>query len=49
MIGKPADPAANPLAYPDGAKILKVFLDEIGNLICVTETLPGGAETIIVQ
>lgn len=49
LLGKPADPAANPLEYPDGAKTLKVFLDEKGNLLRVTETLPGGAETIIVQ
>lgn len=49
ILGKPADPAANPLEYPDGAKTLKVFLDEKGNLLRVTETLPGGAETIILQ
>lgn len=49
LLGKPADPAANPLEYPDGAKTLKVFLDEKGNLLRVTETLPGGAETIILQ
>lgn len=49
FLGKPADPAANPLEYPDGAKPLKVFLDEKGNLLRVTEILAGGAETIILQ
>lgn len=49
LLGKPADPAANPMEYPDGARTLKVFLDEKGNLLRVTETLPGGAETVILQ
>ena len=49
LLGKPADPKANPLEYKDGAKTLKVFLNEKGKLVRVTETLPGGAETIIVQ
>lgn len=49
ILGEPADPAANPLEYPDGARTLKVFLDESGNLLRITETLPGGAETIIRQ
>ncbi len=49
ILGEPADPAANPLEYPDGAKTLKVFLDGTGNLLRITETLPGGAETIILQ
>ncbi len=49
LLGKPADPKANPLEYKDGAKTLKVFLNEKGKLVRVTETLPGGAETILVQ
>jgi Ca-activated chloride channel homolog len=49
LLGKPADPAANPMEYLDGARTLKVFLDEKGNLLRVTETLPGGAETILLQ
>ena len=49
ILGKPSDPAANPLEYPDGARTLKVFFDEKGALLRVTETLPGGIETIIVQ
>ena len=49
ILGKPADPKANPLEYKDGAKTLKVFLNQKGKLLRVTETLPGGAETIIVQ
>ena len=49
ILGKPSDPKANPLEYKDGAKNLKVFLNEKGKLLRVTETLPGGAETIIVK
>ncbi len=49
LLGKPADPQANPLVYKHGAKTLKVFLNEKGKLLRVTEILPGGAETIIVQ
>jgi Ca-activated chloride channel family protein len=49
ILGKPADPSANPLEYPDGARTLKVFFKKRKSLIRVTETLPGGAETIILQ
>lgn len=49
ILGKPSDPKAYPLEYKDGARNLKLFLDEKGKLVRLTETLPGGAETIIVQ
>jgi Ca-activated chloride channel family protein len=49
ILGKPTDPAANPREYPDGARTLSVLFDEKGALLRVTETLPGGAATIIVQ
>ncbi|MBG7607981.1 MAG: DUF2135 domain-containing protein [Verrucomicrobia bacterium] len=49
ILPKPADPAANPLEYPDGAKILKIHFNKKGVLLRVSETLPGGTETIILQ
>ena len=49
IMPKPTDPAANPLEYPDGAKTLKVLFDDKGALLRVSETLPGGTETIILQ
>ena len=49
ILGKPTDPSANPLEYKDGAKTLKVFFRKKKGLVRVTETLPGGTETIILQ
>jgi Ca-activated chloride channel homolog len=49
IFPKPTDPSANPLEYPEGAKTLKVLFDEKGALLNVSETLPGGTETIILQ
>lgn len=48
ILGKPADPKANPLEFTDGAKTLKAFFRKKA-LVRLTETLPGGAETILVQ
>ncbi len=48
ILGKPAAPKANPIEFTDGAKTLKAFFRKKA-LVRVTETLPGGAETIIVQ
>jgi hypothetical protein len=48
-LGAPADPAANPWVFPQGPKTLQVFFDDNGALNRVTETLPGGHVTIIVQ
>lgn len=49
ILPKPADSAANPLEYPDGAKTLKIHFNKKGALLRVSETLPGGTETIILQ
>jgi hypothetical protein len=48
ILGKPKDPKANPLEYPAGPKTLRAHFDG-DKLIRVTETLPGGIETILVQ
>jgi Ca-activated chloride channel homolog len=48
ILGKPADPKANPLEFTDGAKTLKAFFRKKA-LVRLTETLPGGVETILVQ
>lgn len=48
-LGAPADPSANPWVFPQGPKTLQVFFDDNGALNRVTETLPGGHVTIIVQ
>jgi hypothetical protein len=46
ILGKPVDPAASPLEYMNGAKTMRVFFDDKGALVRITETLPGGIETI---
>ncbi|MES2983070.1 MAG: VIT domain-containing protein [Verrucomicrobiota bacterium] len=48
-LGKPIDPAANPLVYTVGAKTLKILFDDSNKLTRVTEILPGGSETIVLQ
>ena len=49
ILGRPSDPKAYPMEYKEGAKTVKIFLNQKGKILRVTETLPGGAETIIVQ
>lgn len=49
IFPKPTDPEANPLEYTNGAKTLKVHFNKKGRLRRVTESLPGGTETIILQ
>lgn len=49
LLGEPEDADATPLRYPSPSKTLRVFFDDDGALIRVTETLPGGAETLILQ
>jgi Ca-activated chloride channel family protein len=49
VLGKPTDLKANPLQYADGAKTLKILFDDSNKLIRITEVLPGGVETIILQ
>ena len=49
VLGEPADAKANPLQYPDGARTMNIHFDDDDALVRVSETLPGGVETIIVQ
>ncbi len=49
ILGKPEDPAANPLKYASGSKTLQLHFDDKKTLIRVSEILPGGTETIILQ
>lgn len=49
ILGKPEDPKANPLIYKVGAKTMQIHFDDSNNLIRITEILPGGSETIVVQ
>lgn len=50
ILGKPVDPQANPLEYPAGPKSLRIhFNPKTDTLLRVTEALPGGIETLIVQ
>jgi Ca-activated chloride channel homolog len=49
VLGKPADPKSNPLIYTVGAKTMQVHFDDSNKLIRITEILPGGIETIVLQ
>jgi Ca-activated chloride channel homolog len=49
ILGKPADAMANPLAYPAGPRSVLIHFDNNNTLLRVTEVLPGGGETILVQ
>lgn len=49
ILGKAADPKAHPLIYKIGPKTLQIHFNESDKLIRVTEVLPGGSETILVQ
>jgi tetratricopeptide (TPR) repeat protein len=49
ILGKPKKPKANPLAYPAGPKTILIHFDDKNTLLRVTETLPGGIETILIQ
>lgn len=49
VLGKPADPKSNPLIYTVGAKTMQVHFDDSNKLIRITEILPGGVETIVLQ
>ena len=49
VLGKPADPKSNPLIYTVGAKTMQIHFDDSNKLIRITEILPGGVETIVLQ
>lgn len=49
VLGKPADPKTNPLIYTVGAKTMQIHFDESNKLIRISEILPGGSETIVLQ
>jgi Ca-activated chloride channel homolog len=49
ILGKPTDPAANPLLYTVGSKTIQVLFDDSNKLTRITEILPGGTETLILQ
>lgn len=49
VLGKPADAKSNPLIYTAGAKTMQVHFDDSNKLIRITEILPGGVETIVLQ
>jgi Ca-activated chloride channel family protein len=49
VLGKAADPKANPLIYTVEAKTIQVHFDNSNKLIRIIEILPGGSETIVLQ
>ena len=49
ILGKPEEPKSNPLIYKIGAKNLHLHFDKSNQLIRVSEILPGGSETILLQ
>jgi hypothetical protein len=49
VLGKPEDTKSNPLIYKVGAKTMQILFDDSNKLIRITEVLPGGSETIVLQ
>lgn len=49
VLGKPENAKANPLIYTVGAKTMQIHFDESNKLIRISEILPGGTETIVLQ
>ncbi len=49
VLGKPTDAKSNPLIYTLGAKTMQILFDDSNKLIRITEVLPGGSETIVLQ
>lgn len=49
ILGKPADAKSNPIIYTVGAKKIQILFDDSNKLIRITEVLPGGSETIVLQ
>jgi hypothetical protein len=49
VLGKTSDAKSNPLIYTAGAKTMQILFDDSNKLIRITEVLPGGSETIVLQ
>jgi hypothetical protein len=49
VLGKTSDAKSNPLIYKLGAKTMQIHFDDSNKLIRITEVLPGGSETIVLQ